>query len=120
MTPRERSLQAAQALPDRLKAARKQARLTQDQLVALAEMAPVTLSKLETGVNRPTFEVLVALCYALEVSPNSLVGWGTDDAPVSEADRRQLLSRLNLSAHRLPTEWLERLTEIAEKFPVRE
>lgn len=114
MTPREKSLLAAKELPDRLRAARKAAGLTQDQLVAIAECAPVTLSKLETGVNRPTFEVLVSLAYSLNASPNYLAGW--EDEANAEADvaRRQLMARLSLATRKLPVEWIEQLIQIAE------
>ena len=115
MTPRERSLLAANELPDRLKAARKAAGLTQDQLVAIAECAPVTLSKLETGVNRPTFEVLVSLAYALNASPNYLTGWQDAVGAESDAARRQLIGRLILAAGKLDADWIRQLVEIAEK-----
>lgn len=115
MTPREKSLLAATELPNRLKAARKAAGLTQDQLVAIAECAPVTLSKLETGVNRPTFEVLVSLAYSLNASPNYLAGWEDQAAAESDAARRQLMGRLILAAGRLDADWIRQLVEIAEK-----
>lgn len=115
MTPRERALQAANELPDRLKAARKAAGLTQDELVAIAECAPVTLSKLETGVNRPTFEVLVSLAHALNASPNYLSGWDDDGRSEGEASRRQLMARLTLAARELPDEWIEQLIQLAER-----
>ena len=115
MTPREHSLIAARELPDRLRAARKAARLTQDELVALAECAPVTLSKLETGVNRPTFEILVSLAYALKASPNYLTGWEDEVVSDSDAARRQLIDRLILAAGKLDGEWIKQLVDIAEK-----
>lgn len=116
MTPRELSLLAAKDLPDRLKAARKAAGLTQDQLVAIAECAPVTLSKLETGVNRPTFEVLVSLAHSLNASPNYLTGWEDEVGVESDAARRQLIGRLNLAVRKLSTEWIEQLIQIAERL----
>ncbi|MER2635058.1 MAG: helix-turn-helix transcriptional regulator [Rhizobiaceae bacterium] len=115
MTPRERSQAAGELFKDRLKAARKQTGLTQDELVAKADISAVTLSKLETGVNRPAFEVFVALAYALETSPNVLVGWNDTSDLDTDANRRQLLMRLNTIANRLSDDWLEQLISISEK-----
>ena len=61
MKPREHAEQATELLPQRLKAARKAAGITQDQLVTLAEFSPVSLSKFERGVNSPSFANLVAI-----------------------------------------------------------
>ncbi len=119
MTSRELALLAARDLPDRLKAARKAAGLTQDQLVAIAECAPVTLSKLETGVNRPTFEVLVSLAYSLNASPNYLTGWEDMVGSESDAARRQLIDRLILAAGKLDADWIKQLVDIAEKASQR-
>lgn len=115
MTPRQKSIAAAEQLPERLKAARKNAGLTQDALVTLAECAPVTLSKLETGVNSPTFEIFVSLAYALGVSPNYLVGWQEIGIEEVDAERRRLLNRLILSAQSLPSDWLQQLIDIADR-----
>lgn len=114
MTPREQSQIAAKQFKDRLKAARKQARLTQDELVAKADMSSVTLSKLETGVNKPAFDVFVALAYALGVSPNFLVGWDDDVKIEDNVARRQLISRLHIAIERLSDDWLEQLLSISE------
>ena len=83
--------------------------------MAIAECAPVTLSKLETGVNRPTFEVLVSLGYSLNASPNYLMGWGDRVGSESDAARRQLTDRLILAAGKLDAEWIKQLVDIAEK-----
>ncbi|MFD1940824.1 helix-turn-helix domain-containing protein [Paradevosia shaoguanensis] len=113
MTPREKSLQAAQGFAERLKAARKQAGLTQDELAAIADSSPVTLSKLETGVNSPTFEIFVALAHALNARPDYLAGWSSQSIE-GEAERRILLNRLLLVSEGLPAEWLEELVRLAE------
>ena len=114
MRPREFSKIAADHFKDRLKAARRQAGLTQDELGARAEISVVTLSKLETGVNRPTFEILVALAYALNSSPNNLIGWKDETDYDLEADRRQLLMRLQSVSEQLSDEWLYQLISVAE------
>lgn len=99
---------------DRLKAARKHAKLTQDGLATKADISVVTLSKLETGVNKPGYEILVALANALEVSPNYLLGWETLDASSPEAHRRALLARLSAAAQHLSDDWLQQLVSTAE------
>lgn len=114
MSPREESKKAAETFAERLKAARKQARLTQEALGAIAEVAPVTLSKLETGVNTPTFEILVALASALGVTPNYLTGWDTSTDDEGTSEQRQLIARLGLSARSLPAEVIEQLLGLSD------
>ncbi len=65
MKPRNLADIATKQLPLRLKAARKSLGITQDELVEIAEFSPVALSKIERGINRPSFENLAALSYAL-------------------------------------------------------
>lgn len=118
MNAREKARDAAEGFAARLKAARRQAGLTQEGLGNLADFAPVTLSKLETGVNKPTFEIFVALAHALQVSPNYLAGW--DEALPDEAlgaEQRLLLNRLMLAGGRMPLDWLGLLVALAEKAP---
>ncbi|MFA7432186.1 MAG: helix-turn-helix transcriptional regulator [Gemmobacter sp.] len=116
MSTREKARAQAEGFAGRLKAARRQAGLTQEELSNLADLAPVTLSKLETGVNRPTFEIFIALAHALQTSPNYLTGWGDeagqDDA---SAEKRLLINRLILVCEGLPTSWIKQITGIAEK-----
>lgn len=114
MTPREFSRSSADLFKDRLKAARKQAGLTQDELGNEADISVVTLSKLETGVNRPTFEIFVALAHALNSSPNTLAGWPDQTNYPADVGRRQLLMRLAAVAEQLPDEWLSQLISLAE------
>ena len=115
MKPREHAEHATEQLPQRLKAARKAAKITQDQLVTLAEFSPVALSKFERGVNSPSFSNLVAICHALNVSPNFLTGW--DEQPSSDQStlRQELINQLVVHANSLSDEWLQQLISIAEK-----
>ncbi len=115
MKPRELANKAAKELPLRLKAARKSAKITQDELVEIAEFSPVALSKLERGINLPSFENLVALSYALKVSPNYLTGWEQEISNDEGVEKRILLNRLALTAQDLSKEWLVQLISIAEK-----
>jgi len=117
MKAREQAEVAAEQLPQRLKAARKSAGITQDELVAIAEFSPVALSKFERGINSPSFKNLVAICHALEVSPNFLTGWDEDGAGSDGdgAEKRLLLNRLMLAADGLSEDWILQLISIAEK-----
>jgi transcriptional regulator with XRE-family HTH domain len=53
--------------PGRLKELREAAGLTQKQLAAKAGMALGGLNKLEQGINKPSFESVLAICKALGV-----------------------------------------------------
>lgn len=99
----------------RLKAARKSSGLTQDGLAAAAGLSPVTLSKLETGVNLPTFEIFVALSKALGVRPDYLAGWDAIDPSAGDERRRLLLEELSLAAANLPERWISQLIAVANE-----
>ncbi|HEY8358077.1 MAG TPA: helix-turn-helix transcriptional regulator [Ramlibacter sp.] len=74
-----------------LKEAREAKHWTQADLANAADVSVVTISKLEQGVNLPTFAILLALCLALDTSPNDLVGWeGQGDASRKALDASQL------------------------------
>ncbi|MBM3245124.1 MAG: helix-turn-helix transcriptional regulator [Candidatus Omnitrophica bacterium] len=58
-----------------IKKARKQKELSQDELARLADIPYNTLVKIESGKsNNPTFETLLKLSNALEVSIDELAG----------------------------------------------
>lgn len=97
-----------------MKAARRSAGLTQDQVADLIDFSPISLSKLETGASSPSFEVFVALALALDVKPDFLVGLEAPDQAI-DAERKALIDQLVLSATQLDAEWLRQLVEIAEK-----
>lgn len=117
MSPRKHAEHAVEQLPHKLKAARKAAKLTQDELVALAEFSPVALSKFERGINSPSFGNLVAICHALDVSPNYLTGWVQSSDGLSDGDnsKQALINQLMVHAGSLSEEWIEQLISLAEK-----
>lgn len=115
MDPRDKADQATKQLPARLKAARKAAKVTQDQLVTMAEFSPVALSKFERGINSPSFANFVAICHALDVSPNYLTGWDEGSTLEGTAGKQALLNQLIINANSLPDDWIEQLISIAEK-----
>lgn len=87
--------------------------MTQEALGAASEVSPVTLSKLESGINTPTLEVLIAIAKALDVSPNYLTGFLEDDV-ASTSERRLLLGRFQLVSERMSPAVLEQLVGLAE------
>ncbi|MDR1844960.1 MAG: helix-turn-helix domain-containing protein [Citrobacter amalonaticus] len=81
-------------LPARLKAARLRANLTQEKLGVLAGIEEATarsrISQYETGIHRPTFEMMCAIASALDV-PESY--FYTRDDDFAEAIRLLYLRR---------------------------
>lgn len=122
MKPREHAEQATEQLPARLKAARKAAKITQDELVALADFSPVALSKFERGINSPSFANLVAICHALNISPNYMTGWGQNinDSDVGDSIKQEQINQLLFHANALSEDWLQQLIDIAEKAKSKE
>jgi transcriptional regulator with XRE-family HTH domain len=57
----------------RLKELREQAGLTQPQLADRAGMNRFGIAKLEQGVSKPSWESVIALCQALNVTPNEFI-----------------------------------------------
>ncbi|MEM9357403.1 MAG: helix-turn-helix transcriptional regulator [Pseudomonadota bacterium] len=114
MTPRERAEQASKTFPARLKALRKGAGMTQDQLAELAGCSSVALSKFESGVNLPSFENLVALSASLCIPVDDLVGSFQNEEstnPKLSAAR----ARLDQAVQGLSADWVDTLTDLAKK-----
>ena len=104
---------AAGEFGDRLRKARKAAGLSQEQLAILADISPVTLSKLENGRSLPTLKAFIRLAIALKETPNDLLGWANSaQAPVKSA-HAALVSELTSSLDELSPEWLEAMTKVA-------
>lgn len=106
---------SAKRFRERLKQLREErGRWTQSDLAEHAQVSVVTISKLEQGKNLPTFEVLIALCTALKVSPNELVGWS---AGSNELTPELLLAeRVSKALRRMPKSHANAVLELAEKL----
>lgn len=115
MTPKQKASQSAKLFKERLRAARTMRGLTQGELAAKAELSSVTVSKLETGINRPAFEIIVALSHALDIQPNFLLGWDSSFSDEIKPSRQLAIQRLVLAAARLDDDWLIHLISLAEK-----
>lgn len=97
----------------RLKTARKQAGLTQEELASKASLSTITLSKLESGANKPSFDVIVALCQSMNIDPNFFFGWSTEISVQHNSERRMKLQSLILNAEKLDDAWLDELVSIS-------
>jgi transcriptional regulator with XRE-family HTH domain len=107
---------ASETFRKRLKSVREgKARLTQSELAAVANLSTVTISKLEQGVNLPTFSALIALCEALEVSPNTLLGW-TEGKGIDDDTLDSKSFKVAVALQKLPDHHADALVELIEKL----
>ena len=77
-----------EAVACRIRALRKAAGLTQEQLSEKADIAPQHLSRLETGRQAPSLDTLVDIAAALDTTPSALLMEPQED------DHAELLSRV--------------------------
>lgn len=85
----------AQAVGQRIKAAREAKGLTQEGLAALVDLSPTHVSVIERGLKTPNLDSFVAIANALGVSADSLLIDVVDHATESEAcELSEQLSRL--------------------------
>ena len=61
------------AVGRRIKAAREQKRLTQEQLAELVDLSPMHVSVIERGVKLPKLETLINIANGLDVSADVLL-----------------------------------------------
>lgn len=113
MGVRDSAQKILEAFGERLREERRRQGLTQDELAARAECSSVTLSKLERGENLPTFDILLSLSIALGTSPNALVGWPENADSAPSLPRK--MDGLVAMAKSLPDEWIDLLTQVAER-----
>ena len=63
----------AQAVGQRIKAAREAKGLTQEGLAALVDLSPTHMSVIERGIKVPNLDSFVAIANALDISADSLL-----------------------------------------------
>ncbi len=61
------------AIGSRIKAAREQKNLTQEELAAMVDLSPSHISVIERGVKPPRLITLITIANALQVSADSLL-----------------------------------------------
>ena len=88
----------AKAVGRRMKAAREQKQLTQEELAALVDLSPTHVSVIERGTKIPRLDTFVAIANVLEVSADSLQLDVVDHAAAGVA------SELSAALHTRPKE----------------
>lgn len=99
---------------ERLKTARKHLSITQEELASKAGLSTITISKLESGVNKPSFDVIIALSHSMDIEPNYFFGWSNEISAKSSSARRIKLQSLILQAEYLDDIWLDQLIALSK------
>lgn len=99
---------------ERLKTARKHLSITQEELASKAGLSTITISKLESGVNKPSFDVILALSHSMDIEPNYFFGWSNEISAKSNSVRRIKLQNLILQAEHLDDIWLDQLISLSK------
>lgn len=68
------------AIGNRIRDAREQAHLTQEQLAELVDISPTHMSVIERGVKTPKLDTFIRIANALGVSADALLQGGVDHA----------------------------------------
>lgn len=88
----------AKAVGQKIRAAREQKNLTQEELAALVDISPAHISIIERGAKVPRLDTFVAIANALEVSADSLLVDVVDHAVSATAS--DLSGRLTALPHK--------------------
>lgn len=81
---------------NRIKAARKQAHITQEKLAEIVDISPTHMSVIERGVKTPKLDTFVRIANALGVSADAFLQDGVDHANES------IMAELSIRISRLP------------------
>ncbi|WP_213506059.1 helix-turn-helix domain-containing protein [Brucella intermedia] len=114
MNDRHATVDTAKDFGVRLRTARKGLRLTQDELASKAGLSTITLSKLESGVNKPSFDVVVSLCNAMNIEPNYFLGWQNKSSAIASSERKLKLQNLMIAVEQLDDAWIEQIIAISK------
>lgn len=79
------------AVGNRIRAARRSKKLTQEQLAELVELSPSHVGVIERGVKSPNLDTFVAIVNALDVSADELLRDVVNTAPGGEVSQLSLL-----------------------------
>jgi transcriptional regulator with XRE-family HTH domain len=100
---------------DRLKQARGNKGLSQNELANAIGVHVTNISRYERGENRPTTDVLTKLANALDTTSDFLMNGSTNEAADSNISDKELLS-LFKKISGLPTERKKMVKEFLEAF----
>lgn len=84
------------AIGGRIKAAREQAHLTQEELAEKVDISPTHMSVIERGVKTPKLDTFVRIANALNISSDVLL------QDVVEHANESIISELSVAIGRLP------------------
>lgn len=90
----------------RIRAIRKQRRLTQPQLAEMIDRSPDAVGNLERGASLPSFETLERLAKALGVPVKEFFDFG-DEKETGDLKRAELLASISQVCRGLETQELE-------------
>ena len=103
-------------LGTRIKEQRQRRMLTQQQLAEKVNLTPGFISRIENGKKKPSLEVLLSICEALNITLNDLlVGNQIPQESDYNAEFTELLSHYNESERRLIFEITKALHQIINK-----
>jgi len=114
MTSTRSTPTTARSFGERLKTVRRSFGLTQEELALKSGLSTITLSKLESGVNKPSYDAVLSLCHSLEIEPNYLFGWSDEMTADTRSERRLKIRSLILHAEKLDDAWIDELTSLSK------
>ena len=88
------------ALAARLRDARRQAKLSQEELAEKVGRSVDGISNIERGINLPSLDALIDICRALSISAAAVVE--ELQSPAKSQERQELEWRLRSLCHELP------------------
>lgn len=88
------------ALAARLRDARRQAKLSQEELAEKVGRSVDGISNIERGINLPSLDTLIDICRALSISAAVLIE--ELQSPATSPERQELEWRLRCLCHDLP------------------
>ena len=95
-----------EGLGRRIRARRKALGMTQEQLGELACLADTYVGCIERAARIPSLDTLLAICDALEISPNELMGDSLPEDRFSAADTPLRLRQSSCGLRNTLTNWL--------------
>lgn len=103
-------------LGTRIKEQRQRRTLTQQQLAEKVNLTPGFISRIETGNKKPSLEVLLSICVALNITLNNLlVGNQIPQENDYNTDFSELISNFNESERRLILDITKAVCKVIKK-----
>ncbi len=91
----------------RLKAVRKEKRITQEKLAELIDRSVDAISSIERGINLPSYDTIARLSEKLHIPMSVLNSWLHDDLHHMDEERMLLEARLSSLVNSLDTRFLK-------------